>query len=172
LIEAAPTLLDSGAQLVVLGAGDRSLEDGFAALASANPGRIGCRFGYHEDLAHGVYAGVDAVLMPSRFEPCGLTQLCAMRYGAVPVAAKVGGLGDTIVDPGPSPNVRTTANGLLFSPTTRDALELALRRTARLWDEQRIWKRLQRQGLKTDVSWTRSAEHYAQPYRTLILTNN
>src|SRR3954470_23588270 len=97
LAEATPALIARGAQLAMLGSGDPELERRLTALARDHMGQIGCVLGYDEDLAHLVQAGVDAILVPSRFEPCGLTQLCAMRYGAIPIAAKAGGLADTIV---------------------------------------------------------------------------
>ena len=93
-----PALVACGAQLAVLGTGDPALERRLTALAHSHAGQVGCIVGYDEDLAHLIQAGADAVLVPSRFEPCGLTQLCAMRYGAMPVVSKVGGLADTIID--------------------------------------------------------------------------
>ncbi|MFJ5489246.1 glycogen synthase [Hansschlegelia beijingensis] len=101
LADAIPALLETGANLAVLGAGDAGLEDRFRALAETHQGRVGCAFGYDETLAHLIQGGADALLVPSRFEPCGLTQLCALRYGAVPVVARVGGLADTVWDASP-----------------------------------------------------------------------
>src|SRR5206468_10806004 len=123
-------------QLALLGAGDPKLEQRFTALARDNPGAVGCILGHDEDLAHLVQAGADAMLVPSRFEPCGLTQLCAMRYGAVPVVAKVGGLADTVTDLGDTQATAKAATGLVFEPVTLDALETALRRIAELWSDQ------------------------------------
>jgi starch synthase len=98
LLGSLPRLLAAGADLVLLGSGDAALEDGFLAAASAAPGRIGVKIGYDEGLAHLIQGGTDAILVPSRFEPCGLTQLCALRYGAAPVVSRVGGLNDTVID--------------------------------------------------------------------------
>ena len=100
LADAVPALVAHGAQLAVLGTGDPELERRLTSSRRQHRGQVGCIIGYDEDLAHLIQAGADAMLVPSRFEPCGLTQLCAMRYGAVPVVAKVGGLADTIVDLG------------------------------------------------------------------------
>jgi starch synthase len=172
LADAVPALLDSGGQLAVLGTGDRELEQRWSSLAAAHPGRIGCVLGYDEDLAHLIQAGADVVLVPSRFEPCGLTQLCALRYGAVPVVAKVGGLADTIVDVGRTAEVAKDATGLLFCPVTREALAAALHRTAELWAQPGQWKRLQGNGMRTDVSWARPAKQYAGLYAELLATNN
>ncbi len=93
-----PDLLARGAQLALLGAGEKAIEKGFAAAALAHKGAVACVFGYDEALAHLMQAGSDFIVVPSRFEPCGLTQLCALRYGATPVVARVGGLADTIID--------------------------------------------------------------------------
>jgi len=172
LADAVPALLDSGGQLAVLGTGDRELEQRWSSLAAAHPGRIGCVIGYDEDLAHLIQAGTDVVLVPSRFEPCGLTQLCALRYGAVPVVAKVGGLADTIVDVGPAAGVAKDATGLVFSTVTREALAAALYRTAELWSRPDQWQRLQGNGMRTDVSWERPARQYAGLYGELLATNN
>ena len=98
LLAGLEEVLRLGAQLVLFGAGEPALEAAFRAAAAAHPGRIGCVIGYDEALAHQIQAGADALLVPSRFEPCGLTQLCALRYGALPVVARVGGLADTVID--------------------------------------------------------------------------
>jgi starch synthase len=161
-----PTLREVNAQLVVLGTGDRELEQRFTAIAQAQRGSVGCKIGYDEDLAHLIQAGCDALLVPSRFEPCGLTQLCALRYGAVPVVAKVGGLADTIVDLEAGAG---KATGVQFSPVTQEALEGAIRRTADLWRRPDDWAQLQRNGMATDVSWAESARKYLQLYRNLLL---
>ena len=172
LAEAVPALLDAGGQLAVLGTGDRDQEQRWSSIAATHRGRIGCVIGYHEDLAHLIQAGADAILVPSRFEPCGLTQLCALRYGAVPVVAKVGGLADTIVDVGRTAGVAKDATGLHFSPVTREALVAALHRTAELWAHPDRWKRVQGNGMRTDVSWTGPAKQYARLYSELLATKN
>ncbi len=101
--------------------GDPALEAAFQDAAQTHPGRIGAHFGYEEKLAHLIQAGADAILVPSRFEPCGLTQLCAMRYGAVPVVARVGGLADTIIDANEMALQAGCATGLQFAPVTAEA---------------------------------------------------
>src|SRR5262249_15521670 len=98
LLENVQTLLSEGMQLALLGSGDRDLQDRYQALARAHPGRIAVVIGYDEELAHLIQAGADALVVPSRFEPCGLTQLCALRYGAIPIVSDVGGLADTVLD--------------------------------------------------------------------------
>jgi starch synthase len=168
LLEALPTLMAEGGQLALLGAGDAQLQAGFAAAAAAHPGRIGCVFGYDEALAHQIQAGADALLVPSRFEPCGLTQLCALRYGAVPVVARVGGLADTVIDAGPMALAAGAGTGVQFAPVNGPMLESALRRAARLFRDRPAWRRLQANGMAADVSWTEPAKAYARLYGELI----
>jgi len=168
LLEALSVLLGSGAQLAVLGSGEPGLQAGFAAAARAHPGRVGCQIGYDEALAHLMQAGADALLVPSRFEPCGLTQLCALRYGALPVVARVGGLIDTVVDANEMAMAAGSGSGVIFAPPSRDMLESALLRTAALWHNRKLWSRLQRNGMRTDVSWKRPAAHYAALFREVL----
>ena len=168
LLEALPVLLGTGAQLAVLGTGEPGLQAGFAAAALAHPGRVGCLIGYDEALAHLVQAGADALLVPSRFEPCGLTQLCALRYGALPVVARVGGLIDTVVDANEMAMAAGSGSGVMFAPPSRDMLESALLRTASLWHDRALWRRLQRNGMRTDVSWKRPAARYAALFREVL----
>ena len=168
LLEALPVLLAEGAQLALLGSGDPGLEAGFRAAATAHPGRIACVFGYDEAVAHQIQAGADAILVPSRFEPCGLTQLCALRYGAVPVVARVGGLADTVIDANPMALAAGVATGVQFAPVNTPMLESAIRRTVHLHRDPEAWRRFQLNGMATDVSWRRSAKVYADLYRELI----
>lgn len=168
LLQAVPALIAHGAQLALLGSGTHELEAGFAAAAAAHPGRIGVRLGYDEALAHLMQGGSDAVLVPSRFEPCGLTQLCALRYGAVPVVARVGGLCDTVIDANEMALAAGAATGIQFAPVTREGLEAAIERTAALWQEQAQWRRLQRNGMLTEVGWRGPAHRYASLYRGLV----
>lgn len=170
LAEALPVLVERGAQLAVLGAGDRELEQRWKELAYN--GTTGCIIGYDEDLAHLIQAGADALLIPSRFEPCGLTQLCAMRYGAIPVAAKVGGLADTIVDAGDGGANFNSATGLHFLPVTRQGIEAALRRTTELWTDRPRWRTLQAQAMRAEVSWAGPARAYSSLYRDLLAIKN
>ncbi len=172
LADAVPLLVQQGAQLALLGTGEADLERRFAALAAEHRGRIGCVIGYDEDLAHLIQAGSDALLVPSRFEPCGLTQLCALRYGAVPVVAKVGGLADTVIDFGTTQPEHKVGTGLQFSPVTRAAFEAALRRTAALWRDREAWSLLQHNGMRADVSWAEPARLYASLYADLLAIKN
>jgi starch synthase len=168
LLEAIPTILGEGMQLALLGSGDRDLQDRYQAVARANPGRIGVVVGYDEILAHLIQAGSDALLVPSRFEPCGLTQLCALRYGAVPIVSRVGGLEDTIVDIGEADTSGHDATGFKFGPVTAAALAGTLRKANIAFHDKPTWRRLQRAGLATDVSWRNRAGEYAALYRSLM----
>ena len=168
LPDVLPALLARGGQLALIGSGDFVLEDALVAAAAANPGRIAVTIGYDETLAHQVQGGVDALLVPSRFEPCGLTQLCALRYGAVPVVARSGGLADTVIDANAMAQAAAAGTGVVFAPDSRDALGFALERTAALHRDRRAWAQMQRRGMKTDVSWTRPAQQYASLFRALV----
>ncbi len=168
LLTTLPVLLGEGAQLAMLGAGDPQLEQVFTRAAADHPGRIGCFIGYDEELAHLIQASCDGLLVPSRFEPCGLTQLCALRYGTVPVVARVGGLADTVIDTNPVALAAGTSTGLQFSPVNETMLESAIRRTARLYRDRARWPRIQANGMATDVSWSAPAREYAALYRELL----
>ena len=168
LLAALPTLLAEGAQLAVLGSGDAPLQAAFTAAAAAYPGRVACLLGYHELGAHRLQAGADALLVPSRFEPCGLTQLCALRYGAVPVVARVGGLADTVIDASPMAMAAGAATGVQFAPVSVPMLEHAIRRAAALYRDKPAWRRLQANGMVADVSWAAPARLYAELFRGLV----
>jgi starch synthase len=131
---------------------------------------MACIIGYDEDLAHQIQAGADAIVVPSRFEPCGLTQLCALRYGAIPIVAKVGGLADTVIDLAESE--RGAPTGISFRPVTQDALDAALRRATLLWGDAAQWSRVQANGMAADVSWWASACRYANLYAELLAAKN
>ena len=169
VVEAAlPELLTGGAQIAVLGNGDGWLEERFAAAAREHPGRVAAVIGYDEALAHLMQGGIDALLVPSRFEPCGLTQLCALRYGAIPIVAHVGGLADTVIDANEMALAAGVGTGVQFAPVTREHLVLASTRALQLWRTPATWKRLQACAMATDVGWARPAKKYAAIYRGLV----
>ncbi|WP_298422433.1 glycogen synthase GlgA [Rhodoblastus sp.] len=172
LLACLPLLDEINAQLVLLGTGDPAFEAAFQDAAQHHQGRIAAHFGYEESLAHLIQAGADVILVPSRFEPCGLTQLCAMRYGAVPVVARVGGLADTIVDANEMALEANCATGVQFTPVSAEALAGALRRCAKLHARPATWRKIQANGMKTDVSWTHPARHYAGLYREIALAGD
>ncbi len=168
LLAAIPALLAQGAQFVVLGAGDPALESALAAAAQDHPGQVAATVGFDEDLAHLIQAGCDALLVPSRFEPCGLTQLCALRYGALPVVARVGGLADTVIDANPAAVAAGVATGVVFAPVTQAALEAAIARTAELWRHPSAWAQTQRNAMRAEVGWTGPARAYAALFREAV----
>jgi starch synthase len=168
LLASLPRLLSVGGDLVVVGTGDAALEQGFRAAAKTSAGRVGVFIGYDEALAHLVQGGADALLVPSRFEPCGLTQLCALRYGAVPIVARVGGLNDTVIDANEMALSAGVATGFQFLPVTREGLERALTRATSAWEHKTLWRSMQTNGMAMQVGWDRAATQYAKLYRDLL----
>ena len=160
LLAQLPCLLARGGQLALLGSGQAWLEAGFRGAPRPHPGRVGCFFGYDEPLSHLVQGGADAILVPSRFEPCGLTQLYGLRYGTVPVVARVGGLADTIVDANEAALADGVATGIQFAPVTAEAFAGALDRAFDLWADPPAWRRLQIRGMTRDVGWKHAAARY------------
>jgi starch synthase len=160
-------LVAHGARLAVLGSGDAALEGMFRAAAARHPGRVGVVTAYDERLSHLLQGGSDAILVPSRFEPCGLIQFYGLRYGCVPVVARVGGLADSIVDANDAALTAGAATGLQFLPVDTTALGAAIERAITLYKDRGTWTRIQKRGMKADVSWTRSAGRYAALYNDL-----
>jgi starch synthase len=169
LLNAAPGLVAEGAQLAILGAGEPSLEQGFAAAAQSYAGAVGCFFGYQESLAHLIQAGADFVVVPSRFEPCGLTQLCALRYGAAPIVARVGGLADSVIDANEAALNAGVATGIQFYPPTAPELLHAVRRALAIHRDPATMRRLRLNGMHADVSWSGPAKRYATLFRSLVV---
>lgn len=167
LLAALPVLLGGGAQLALLGSGDAPLEAALRLAATTHRGSIGLRVGYDEALAHLMQGGCDALLVPSRFEPCGLTQLCAMRYGCLPVVAHVGGLCDTIIDANEMALASGIGTGFHFAPVQVEMLAAAILRALATWRQSDVWRRLQRNAMALDVGWRRPAARYAALYRSL-----
>lgn len=167
LLAGLPDLLAQGGQLALLGAGDAALQTGFATAAARHSGRIGAVIGYDEDLAHLLQGGADVILVPSRFEPCGLTQLYGLRYGSVPVVARVGGLADTVIDANDAAVAAGVATGFQFMPVTADAFRVALTRAGRTFRDKAAWRLLQERGMAADVSWRGPARRYAELYKAL-----
>ncbi|ODT50695.1 glycogen synthase GlgA [Devosia sp. 63-57] len=161
-------MVAEGAQLAVLGSGDAELENAVRSATMRHPGRVGLVTGYNEKLSHLVQGGADVMMVPSRFEPCGLTQLYALRYGCVPLVSRVGGLNDTVIDANVAALQAEVATGVQFAPPSETALADAIRRTLALYADEKSWKKMQRRGMKSDVSWATSAARYAQLYASLI----
>ena len=155
-------------QLVLLGSGDPDLQDRYRAVSKANVGRMGVHIGYDDALAHLIQAGADALVVPSRFEPCGLTQLCALRYGSVPIVSRVGGLADTVNDAEEHGIASGATTGFMFGPGTNETLAGALRRASKSFKDKQVWRKLQLNGMSTDVSWRSRANQYAALYHDAI----
>jgi starch synthase len=156
-----------GARLAVLGSGDQALEGALLAGAARHRGRIGVVVGYDEGLSHLLQGGADAILIPSRFEPCGLTQLYGLRYGCVPVVARTGGLADTVIDANHAARSAGVATGFQFVPGSGDALVAAVQRLCGVFANRGAWTAMQKQGMKADVSWQASARDYVALFRSL-----
>ncbi len=167
LIEVIDHLVGLGGRLALLGTGDAAIEAGLHAAAVRHPGRVAIRIGYDERLSHLMQGGGDAILVPSRFEPCGLTQLYGLAYGCVPVVARTGGLGDTIVDANLAAIQSDAATGILFSPLDYQGLAHAISRAVHLFADRGVWQQVQRRGMAADFSWSRSGRAYAQLYARL-----
>lgn len=155
--------LSSGGQFVLLGSGDAAIEASLSSLASKFPGRASIQLRFDAALARRIYAGADAFLIPSRYEPCGLTQMIAMRYGSVPVARATGGLVDTIRDadlPG--------GTGVLFRELNPDSIRAALTRVRGLLSRSDAWSALVRNGMARDFSWREPAKLYSALYQRAL----
>ena len=161
-------LVGIGGRLALLGAGDAEIEGALHAAAARHPGRIGVRIGYDEALSHRLQGGGDAILIPSRFEPCGLTQLYGLAYGCVPVVARTGGLADTVIDANPAALAAGVATGVQINAVTPEALAMGISRTVELYADAKAWKRVQTNAMKADFSWGASGAAYAALYRQLI----
>jgi starch synthase len=168
LLDQLEEMVAHGTQLALLGSGDPYLEHAFVAAAGSHLGAVGCVLGYNEALAHLIQAGSDALLAPSRFEPCGLTQLCALHYGSIPVVSRVGGLADSVIDANEAALAAGVATGIQFWPAKSRALQAALRRLLALWRDRPTWQRLQRNGMAHDVSWRGPARRYMALYASLL----
>lgn len=158
----------AGGAFAVLGSGDAWAEAAMRDLAARHQGRVAVRIGYDEDLSHRMFAGGDAVLVPSRFEPCGLTQLYGLRYGCIPVVSAVGGLADTVIGATPATEAMGAETGIVFSPVDGLALTQALRRLSAIYDDKTRWQAMVRRAMRMDWGWERSALAYAALYEGLI----
>ncbi|MEP1206258.1 MAG: glycogen synthase GlgA [Rhizobiaceae bacterium] len=168
LLDALPHLVESGGRLALLGSGSAELEHGFRQAAEQFPGRIGVEIGYDEQLSHLMQGGSDAILVPSRFEPCGLTQLYGLRYGTLPVVAETGGLADTVIDASDENLKAKTATGIQMQPGSLDALKEAIERACALFARPKVWKTMVGTAMRTPVGWQQSAPRYMELYQSLL----
>ncbi len=167
LIDVLPELMSLDMQTVVLGTGDHHLEQQFIAAKSRYPDRIGLCLGFNEGMAHRIEAGSDMLIMPSRYEPCGLSQLYSLRYGTVPIVRRTGGLADTVIPFRPSTVKSGRATGFHFIDASTDSLLSALVLSLQVYKEQPTWQSLIHAGMMVDLSWDRSAKLYVELYRGL-----
>lgn len=164
---AIPHIVGNHGQLIVIGSGDAELETVFRQAAATHPEMIGTFIGYDEARAHRLQAGVDLIMVPSRFEPCGLTQLCGLRYGALPLVARVGGLADTVIDANMAARRHGAGTGIQFAPVTFDDLIAAIDRSFALYADGPTWIKLRRNAMREDVSWAEPAAAYHALYESL-----
>jgi len=165
VLENVAYLIQLNAQLLVLGTGDPTLESGFLEASKAHPGRVAAVIGYDEGQAHRIMAGADVILVPSRQEPCGLTQLYGLRYGTLPLVRRTGGLADTVVDANAHSMMDSTATGFVFTEPTSWVLGETIGRACHLFrSEPKTWAQVQRQAMRQNFSWEASAKDYRAMY--------
>lgn len=169
ILQVAPKLVQTPAQLVILGSGNAMLEENLARLADAFPGKIAVHVGFNEALSHLIEAGADSFLMPSRFEPCGLNQMYSQRYGTPPLVHATGGLIDTVVDCTATTLADGSASGFLFHGMTQKDFLAGIQRVATAYWNKPIWRQLQKNGMRKDFSWRASAVAYLEIYQSLLM---
>jgi len=167
VLENVDHLVACGAQLAVIGTGDPHAEGAFLQAAERHPGRVAVFLRYDEALAHRAFAASDVVLVPSRQEPCGLTQLYAQAYGALPLVRRTGGLADTVIGATPETLANGTATGFVFDRANGWALGEAINQALALFRNPRAWRRVQRQGMDTNFSWEGPARAYLNLYASI-----
>src|SRR5215467_12187877 len=160
-LEGLPAILEAGAQIALLGSGEADLEEAWMRAAAEHPGRVALRLRYDTALGSRIYAGADCFLMPSRYEPCGLGQLIALRYGTVPIVRRTGGLADTVVEFDPA---RRTGTGFTFDLFAVDSLLGAVRHATSAFRQPVLWKALVKNAMAHDFSWEASAREYVTLY--------
>jgi len=168
LIEVVDGLVARGGQLVVLGSGDAGFEAALRAAAARHPQQVALRQGYDEALSHRIFAGSDVTLVPSRFEPCGLTQMYALRYGSLPLVRRTGGLADTVVDCTIEDLADDRATGFVFERFNAEDLGRALRRAFTLWRRPRDWRAVRRRGMQQHLGWDHAARSYLALYEQAV----
>lgn len=167
ITDAAHDFIAEGGGLAILGSGDPAIEDAMRILARNHPGKVGLRIGYDEALSHRMFGGGDIVLVPSRFEPCGLTQLYGLRYGTVPVVASTGGLADSVINANVMALDAGVATGFQFHPIDQMAFAHCLRSVITLFADTTNWTRLQKRGMSQELGWGASSATYAALYERL-----
>jgi len=167
VLAALPLIVQRGGQIMLLGSGDAALETAFKAAAAAHPQSVAVRIGYDEQLAHRLIAAGDVILVPSRFEPCGLTQLYGLKYGTLPLVRRVGGLADTVIDASLENLGEELATGFVFDSFDDGGIGAALRRAFALYQRDADWKVVQQCGMQQQFGWEAAAAHYLALYRDI-----
>jgi starch synthase len=167
VLESLPQLLDDGVQFALVAEGDDTYQDAFCQLAEHYPGRAAVHIGYDEGKAHRLLAGADILVHPSRFEPCGLVPMYAMRYGTLPIVRNSGGLADSVVDASPEHGTRPPGTGFVFENSNSTELLACVRRALDCYRQPIWWHKLQVNAMKQDFSWERAARSYADLYHSL-----
>lgn len=166
LLDCLPDLVGQGGKLAMLGSGDPQLEQAFIDASNRYAGSVGTIIGYDEDLSHLLQGGSDAILIPSRFEPCGLTQLYGLRYGTLPIVARTGGLADTVIDANDAALRSDCATGIQFAPINSIMFSHAISRTCELFAKPKIWAGMMRRAMRHPVGWDQSAAAYLDVYNS------
>lgn len=168
LAEVADEIVHRGGKLIVCGQGDAAIQEMLLDAADRSPGKVAVHVGYDEQVAHLIHGGADAIVQPSRFEPCGLTQLYGLRYGNVPIVSRTGGLAETVIDANDAAIGAGVATGFQFHPVTTEGLRHAIRRAIDAYHNPGQWQQLQHRGMTARFSWERSARLYADLYTSLL----
>lgn len=167
VVEGLNAIVERGGQAVIMGNGEHWLEEAFSRFADEFPGQVAVRIGYDENRAHRIFAGGDVILVPSRYEPCGLVQMYGSVYGTLPLVHRVGGLADTVTDSSLENLVENRATGFCFDRFDYSSFEAALERAFALYERPRDWRRVQKKGMILSFGWEHSARQYASLYRQI-----
>ncbi len=165
ILAALPSMLQHKVQFVLLGSGQKELEQSLVAISEQHRDQIAVYLGYNEELAHRIEGGADLFLMPSRYEPCGLNQIYSLRYGTLPIVRRTGGLANTVIDATPKLIKQGTATGFMFDEATPDELIIAVERALAVYARPKQWKKLVFSAMQQDFSWRRSAKQYLELYK-------
>ena len=166
VIDILGDILGEGTAFVLLGSGDSIYEDYFLKLSKKFPDRIGVHIGFDEKLAHQILAGTDFLLMPSQYEPCGLTQMYSLKYGAIPIVRSVGGLADSIKEF----NLKTMrGTGFKFKKFAPDNLHRTVQKAVSVYRKKNQWQRLTLNNMNANFGWDRAAKKYCQLYRRVLI---
>ena len=161
-------LMAHNVQLAILGSGDPALQHAFIDAAARHPGKIGVKIAYDEALSHQMMAGGDVILVPSRFEPCGLTQLYGLKYGTLPLVRRTGGLADTVIDSSPENLANGSATGFVFNHADFTGLHYACQQALTLWAQPEQWQRVREAAMHSDFGWARAARDYQALYQETL----